>query len=224
MKVVEKEFAIKLRREGKSYREILSQVPVAKSTLSEWFKSVQLAAPQKQRITQLRIDARLRGAASKRDKRLAEVKDLITKGKEEVGKLSERELWLIGTALYWAEGSKQNARSISTGILFGNMDFKMILVFLRWLRSMGVPDDDVYFELYVHKNRASEVKNFVEWWIEVLDLPKATILRTYLKNGNPATNRRNIADLYHGLFRIRVKSSTSLNRKVNGWIEGIVSQ
>jgi hypothetical protein len=219
-----KSLAIRLRKEGKTYRQILAQIPVAKSTLSEWLKQVGLSVPQKQRITQLRINARLKGAASRKTKRLTEVADSIENGKIEVGKLSERELWLIGTALYWAEGSKQNVRSPSTGLVFGNMDFKMVFVFLRWLHFLKVPTNEIYFELYVHKNRKAEAKDFTEWWIKALELPDNTPVRIYFKAGNPLTNRSNTVDLYHGLLRIRVKSSTSLNRKVNGWIEGIANQ
>ena len=135
----EKELAIRLRKEGKTYREIMQEIPVAKSTLSEWFKSVQLATPQIQRNTQLRIDGARRGAESRRQKRLFEMSELVIKGVEDVGKLSERELWLIGTALYWAEGSKQNTKSPSSGITFGNSDYRMLLVFLRWLNLLKIP-------------------------------------------------------------------------------------
>lgn len=50
-KTLEKLKAIKLRREGLSYREILRYVPVAKSTLSLWLRDVGLAKRQTQRLT-----------------------------------------------------------------------------------------------------------------------------------------------------------------------------
>lgn len=215
--------AIKLRKEGKSYREIMAYIPVAKSTLSEWFKSVELAVPQKQRITKLRRDAALRGAHAQRNKRLAEVEDLKINGKKEIDQVSERELWLIGIALYWAEGSKQNSRSPSTGIMFGNSDFRMLVLFLRWLKQLGIYEKDLRFELYVHRNRESDIPQFRRWWANALSIPTKTIDRIYLKKGNPTTNRTNIGDLYHGLLRIKVNSSTSFNRRVDGWIEGIVA-
>jgi hypothetical protein len=46
-----KERAIMLRKKGLSYREILVEIPVAKSTLTEWFKTVGLTVAQKQRLT-----------------------------------------------------------------------------------------------------------------------------------------------------------------------------
>lgn len=43
--------AIRLRKEGKTYSEILRVVPVAKSSLLLWFKDVGLSTEQVQRIT-----------------------------------------------------------------------------------------------------------------------------------------------------------------------------
>lgn len=46
-----KEKAVSLRKQGKTYAEILKEIPVAKSTLSEWFRDVKLSKPQVQRLT-----------------------------------------------------------------------------------------------------------------------------------------------------------------------------
>lgn len=224
MKEAYKTQAIKLRREGKTYSEILQKVPVAKSTLSEWFKSVELAVPQKQRITRLRKEAALRGARARKDKRLAEIQQLNVQGKQEVGKLTKRELWLIGIALHWAEGSKQRERTPSVGIIFTNSDPHMLVIFLAWLRVIGVPDKDRVFELYVHDSRVEEVDTFKRWWAKRLGITPRTISGVYFKRDKIKTNRTNVADLYHGLIRIKVRSSTSLHRRINGWIEGIVHQ
>lgn len=223
MKFSEKEKAIKLRREGKTYSEILAEVPVAKSTLSEWLKSVHLAKSQKQRITKKRKDSAMRGALSRRQTRLAEVKNLEHKGLVEIDTISNRELWLIGIALYWAEGSKQHEHSPSTGISFANSDVRMINVFLKWLERMGVSSSEIYFELYVHESRKSDTLSFRRWWARELGLSLNQFERVYFKKGNPKTNRKNVADLYHGLVRIKVNSSTILNRKVSGWVHGIVA-
>lgn len=223
MKPGEKQRAIQLRREGKTYSEILAEVPVAKSTLSEWLKSVQLAKSQKQRITKKRKEAALRGALSRRKTRLTEVKALEHKGLAEIDRISNRELWLIGIALYWAEGSKQHDHSPSTGIAFANSDSRMASVFLRWLEQMEVSSSEIYFELYVHEIRRSDAPAFRLWWIKQLGISPKQLDRIYFKKGNPKTNRKNIADLYHGLIRIKVNSSTVLNRRISGWVHGIVA-
>ena len=223
MKSKEKTLAIKLRTQGKTYSEILKKVPVAKSTLSQWLGSIGLAAPQQQRITQKRIDAQRRGAASRRAARLFDAARLIQAGVEEVGALSARELWLIGVALYWAEGSKQREHMPSTGIQFGNSDAHMLATFLAWLKRMGVSKSAMTFELYIHETRRHDTADFRRWWATELELPVSNIDRVYYKKGNPKTNRKTTGDLYHGLLRIKVKSSTTFNRKVSGWVAGIVA-
>lgn len=223
MKFDEKQKAIKLRKKGKTYSEILAEIPVAKSTLSEWLKSVQLATPQKQRLTKKRKDSAMRGARARHETRILEVKEFEHSGLAEIGRISDRELWLIAIALYWAEGSKQYEHAPSTGIMFSNSDSRMIRVFLKWLEKRGIPASSIYFELYVHESRKAEIQSFRRWWIHELGVSPGQITRIYFKRGNPKTNRKNIADLYHGLIRIKVNSSTVLNRRIGGWVHGIVA-
>jgi hypothetical protein len=213
--------AIALRKLGKTYREILNEVPVAKSTLSTWLKSVELAVPQKQRFTRMKKEAALRGAATRKERRISEVNSLVLSGIQDIGILSSREIWLIGIALYWAEGSKQNTRSPSAAIQFGNTDPSMLNVFQAWLEIIGIPKDQIIFQLYVHVDRIKEVNIFVEWWKKELNLALEQKIQVYTKNGNPITRRSNVGNLYHGLIRIRVRTSTFLNRQINGWAKGI---
>lgn len=223
MKLVLKEKAIHLRKLGKTYKEILSVIPVAKSTLSLWLRSVGLAEYQQQRITHKRLSAALKGAQARRNKRIGDIETYVRNGKTAIGHISKRELWLIGIALYWAEGSKQNVRSPSAGIAFGNSDYKMLLVFMAWLRDVGIAKQDITYELYVHTDRQNEIPQFKRWWAKKLGISAGAISRTYLKKGNIKTTRINVGDLYHGLIRIKVKSSSQLNRQINGWTEGIVA-
>lgn len=221
MKLALRTTAIGLRQRGRSYREILAQVPVSKSTLSLWLRSVSLAKKQKQRITQKKIDAALRGARARKEKRLQEVQHFNTHGITDIGLLSDREIWLVATALYWGEGSKQNMRSPSARVIIGNSDYRILAVFLLWLRQIRVQDSLLDFELYVHEDRKEEQEIFTAWWTEKLDLPLGKISKVYFKKGNPRTNRSNTGDLYHGLLRIKVRMSTRLNRQIHGWIEGL---
>ncbi len=140
-------------------------------------------------------------------------------GLKETGLLSNRELWLVGISLYWGEGSKQHEHSPSTGIVFSNSDPTMLKIFLRWLTLMNIRKDELKFELYIHQDRRRETKFFKKWWESTLRVEEITSI--YFKKGKRHTNRHAVGDLYHGLVRIKVKNSTSLNRKVHGWIHGI---
>ena len=102
----ERERAIKLRRKGRTYSEILAQIPVAKSTLSLWLREVGIAQKQKQRLTQKKREASFRGGEARRRQRVEETRAILNQA-ERIGNL-KTELWLIGSALYWADIQSKN--------------------------------------------------------------------------------------------------------------------
>ena len=65
----EKIRAIKLRREGLSYREIRKHVPVAKSTLSLWLKNIPLKEKDRKRLYTKQIYSLSLGSASQKIRR-----------------------------------------------------------------------------------------------------------------------------------------------------------
>jgi len=132
-KTEEKNKAIKLREQGLSYKEILEKIPVAKSSLSLWLKSVNLTTSQKQRLTDKKLASARRGAQKMKSIRIALTKKIKSKSRKEIGRLTKRELWLIGIALYWAEGSKEKNYRSGSRTEFSNSDPYMIRIFLKWL-------------------------------------------------------------------------------------------
>jgi hypothetical protein len=219
-KLREKETAIKLRKRGFSYSEILGQIFVAKSTLSLWLRSVGLAKKQKQRLTEKRIAAALRGAYTKRNYRLAITARIKNKARKEIGKISIRELWLIGIALYWAEGTKE--RDKSQRVQFCNSDPEMIRVFLKWIKKCcNIPKSDIIFDIYLHENAKKRQNEVKKYWSKVTDFPLNKFQRIIWKKNKKSTNRKNIGTNYYGLLRIILTKSINFNRKISGWIEGI---
>ncbi len=222
-KLHEKEKAITLRKQGKTYNEILELIPVAKSTLSGWLKDVGLSKPQKQRLTEKKHAAQLRGGAQRHLMRIRETFEIHTPAIKEVGTISRRELLLIGVALYWAEGSKAKTWSPSVGVKFVNSDPYMVAVFVRWLIDIyNVSSEDIVLSLYVHTNhkaRLPEIKNF---WLLHIGLSEQQLPYVYFKKHNPLTKRRNVQNsTYYGLMAVRVRRSTNLNRRIQGWTRGI---
>jgi hypothetical protein len=219
LKIKEKEKAIKLRINGFSYSEILKEIPVAKSTLSLWLKSVGLAKEQKQRITEKRIAGSLRGAKARRDQRIKITKEIKDKARKEVKRINEKDLWLIGIALYWAEGAKEKEWGTRAGIKFSNSDPKMILFFLKWLKNtFSVGNSELVYELYIHET--ANIENAQKYWSNLLSIPEKKI-RTYFKKSKIRTTRKNTGDSYHGLITVKVNKSSNLNRMIDGWTEGI---
>lgn len=102
-----KEKAIAMRKEGKVYGEILAVIPVAKSTLSLWLREVGLSIPQKQRITKLRKQAQQKGARVRHEMAVEKRDGIYDISRDQIGGLSDREVWLLATMAYWAEGQKR---------------------------------------------------------------------------------------------------------------------
>ena len=217
-----KEKAIELRKSGKTYSEILKVVPVAKSTLSEWLRSVGISKEYKVVFTEKKRLAGLRGGLSRKNKRIETQSHIIGIAENEVGKISTRELWLIGVALYWAEGSKEKEGRPGTGISFSNSDYQMINLFLKWLLEViSVPKEEIGCEIYIHDSYRDEIPRFQKYWSTKTGLPLSYFNTVYFKRIKINTKRKNVGDLYNGQLRVKVCRSSSLNRQVTGWIRGI---
>ncbi len=217
-----KQKAIKLRKQGKTYSEILTEVSVAKSTLSLWLKEVGLSISQKQRITEKRKQAQRRGADAQRNKRIKKQNFLIQKAQSEIGSISNRELWLLGIALYWAEGSKEKETHYGSRASFSNSDPRMIALFIKWLRQcIKIPTEDIFADLYIHESHKDKIDEVLKKWSSILKLPLSFFKHTYLKKNKINTKRKNTGALYIGLLRVNIKASSDLNRKITGWIKGI---
>lgn len=223
MKTALKERAIAFRRDGWSYREIMHEVPVAKSTIGLWLRSVGLSIRQKQRLTEKRLAAVRRGAEAKHQQRVTITRKIIAAAKEDIGAISKRELCLIGTMLYWAEGSKQKDHDPSCRVMFTNTDPDMICIFLRWLKEICDKDlCDTTLEIYIHGLQRQRTAEIIDFWSAIIKCDPSVFQHIYYKKGNPKTLRKNVGKSYHGTLRINVKSSTSLNRKIAGWTQGVV--
>lgn len=221
-KTEERKRAIKLRKNGYSYSEILKEIPVAKSTLSSWLRSVGLSKRQRQRLTEKKLAAALRGAKAKKDYRLAITKEIKQKAKNKIGQLSDRELWLIGIALYWAEGTKQKENNVSQEVKFSNSDPAMIKVFLKWLRDIcKVSNSDINFRIALHETAKNRVRKVRKYWSDITGFSIDNFQKIDWKKHRVNTKRKNIGEKYFGVLHIYIRKSTNLNRKIEGWIEGI---
>ncbi|MDO8611041.1 MAG: hypothetical protein Q7R95_10995, partial [bacterium] len=182
MKLHFKNKAIQLRRKGLTYSEILKHVPVAKSTLSEWLRSVKLAKKQFQKLTEKKRMSSLRGSFARKKQRIENEINIKNNARIEVGNISNREEWLCGVMLYWSEGAKQKENDISVGIKFSNSDSKMLVFFVYWLKKyLNVIDDDIVFELYLHENFKEKKDVYIKYWSTILNYPINKLNRVYFK-------------------------------------------
>ena len=215
--------AIELRKRGFSYSEILKQISVAKSTLSDWLKDVGLSKRQKQKLTKKKLEAALRGGKARKDNRISITKKIYEESKKDIGDISRRELWLMGVMLYWAEGHKEKEYRPGSGVQFTNSDPQMIRLFLNWLdKNCGIKASEITFSIYIHENSKNRSELLREYWAGITGFKKDDFLQLYFKKGNIKTLRKNVGNSYFGVLRVKVKASSVLQRKIAGWIKGVV--
>jgi len=223
-KSAEKAKAVKLRKQGKTYNEIITEVGVAKSTLSLWLREVGLSRTQQQKLTKRKVAAQKLGAEKRRSQRIAETEIINDECRYDIQNLTDRELFLMGVVLYWAEGAKPKDNNPSAMIDFANSDPAMLKLFVKWLIKFGnVKKSDINLRLHLHylyKRREVELKKY---WGNMLNIPEEQFAKTNFKKHNPKTKRINVGEDYKGLVAIRVRKSTILNRRIMGWIHAIIA-
>lgn len=217
--------AVKFRKKGLSYSEIGKRLPVSKSSLSLWLKNIVLTDSQIHRLARKGDLARKMGSAALKKHRIDKTRTIVASAKSEIGKINKNVLMLLGTVLYWAEGSKQKEHNVSKEMVFSNSDPKMIRLYIKWLKEcLEIPNERIAFEIYIHKSHKKSVEELVSYWSNITTFPREAFRKIYFKKNKVRTMRKNRGPNYSGVLRIYVRRSTDLNRKISGWIEGICLQ
>ncbi|THA74522.1 hypothetical protein E6R60_20570 [Streptomyces sp. A0642] len=210
--------ARELRLEGRTYDQIQVELGCSKSSISLWVRDLPKPEPRytdEERLALMRAGlADLRATqdqARQATKRIA---------RESVGQLSDRELFLAGVTLYWAEGAKDKPYSRRENLLFINSDPNVIKVYLKWLGLLGVTPERLHVRVSIHETADAAAAE--EFWADLTGVPRAEFKRATLKKHSPKTNRKNTGAAYHGCLVIYVTKSAELYRRVEGAWYGIV--
>ncbi len=208
MKLESKNLAIKLRLKGLSYKQILEQVKVSKSSLTLWLQNVELTPNQQAKILKRMDLGRLKSIETKKKKRIILTNEIIRAAKREFTEFLENPLFLIGLSLYWAEGDKHKGERVK----FTNSDPQLVALMMRWFREVcGVKEEKFRIALHTHTLLMnSEVKNF---WHKLTKIPLKQFNKVYIKQ-TTLRQRRNV--LYNGTCGV-VVGDRALFRRITGW-------
>ena len=220
--------AYKLRVGGKSYNEIQKLLGVPKSTLSAWFADLELPEKAKERLAQRTyqksVSAILKHNRAQTHIAQQNARNTRKTARADIRQLTERDIFILGVSLYWAEGYKRPKMingKIKTNhpVSLSNSDPGLAKTFLRFLReTCGVPEEKITGEIrvYEHHNE-SYLLNF---WHKTTDI-SFNRLKT-IKNGVSISSQkmRHLNTLPYGTIQIRV-NSTQLYHRIMGWIEGL---
>lgn len=218
MKLKEKIEARNLRKEGWSIKQIGKSLGVAKASVSIWVRDIQLSPEQLQKLSER---GQNREIIEKRRKTRLERENfrrqlIINKAESGISTVSERELFLFGIALYWAEGSKTKRGVVE----LSNADPELIRVGIRFFREIcKVPPEKFRCHVYLHPHLNS--KKAEQYWSSVSGIPKKQFYKTSMQQSRASKNKHD--SLPYGTCAISI-CDTELFLKIKGWTKGVVKQ
>ncbi|MFE9973034.1 hypothetical protein ACFYRD_20315 [Streptomyces hirsutus] len=213
-----REKARELRLQGWTYDQIQVELGCSKSSISLWVRD--LPKPERRRSREEASAIARRGWEATLRLREEERQRTRQQAMSEVGPLTDRELFVLGVGLYWAEGSKSKPYSRRERITFVNSDPDMITVFLAWLDLLEADPASLRFAVQIHET--ADVAAAEKFWADHVGISTTDLMKTTLKRHNPRTNRKNTTDDYRGCLRVDVRKGADLYRRIEGWWCGIV--
>ncbi|MFJ8110281.1 hypothetical protein [Streptomyces sp. NPDC096132] len=210
--------ARELRLQGWTYDQIQVELGCSKSSISLWVRD--LPKPERKRNSAEASAIARRGWEATLQRREEERQHVKAVAKQAVGDLSDREVFLAGVALYWAEGAKDKSYSRRERLHFINSDPNVISFFLRWLDTLGVERERLRFRVSIHES--ANVKDAEEFWAGLAGVEPSALQKATIKKHNPKTSRKNTEEAYRGCLIIYVLKSADLYRRMEGAWYGIV--
>jgi predicted transcriptional regulator len=215
MKLEKKKMAKELRRRGLSLNEIRRRLKVAKSSVSVWVRNIELTREQKKKLSEKGIKKevieRRRKTRLKKEETKRQV--VIDRARNEINRLSVKELKLIGTALYLAEGSKTQRGTAQ----FSNSDPRLIQLMMRFFKKVcKVPGTRFRGHINIHPHL--DDKKAKRYWHQISGIPLNQFYKTSKQQSKASKGKKD--SLPYGTFSIEI-SITELFLKIKGWIEGL---
>src|SRR3954452_7440422 len=205
----------RLRAQGLTIPEIADKTGVSKGSISPWVRDVTPPPMEMRRRVLFNEEARRRVAGTNRRRATERREALGRRAWEQFGTTSERDLFVAGVELYWAEGAKAKPWRRGGSVDFINSDVDVLRTFLAWLDLLRIPKEDRKFRLSIHES--ADVAASERWWSEKLGFPLEVLAPTVLKRHQPVAIRRNVGDSYHGCLRVQVARSGKLYCAIEGW-------
>ncbi len=215
--------AIALRKEGKSYGEILKILDIkSKGTLSLWFKNITLSAKSKALLKKNSDLAHVRGLEKSNIERAKRIQEENHKsyidGHGMIDNIPDNILTIIGASLYWGEGTKSEKRLQKT-LSFSNSDPEMVVVYMKFIRKiLKVPEEKIRAGIHVYAS--TSIDGARAFWSKITGLPTN---RFYIVTqiSRASQGKRPINLLPHGTIAIKVNNRLLFFR-VKGMIRGII--
>lgn len=216
-----KEKAILLRKSGHTYKEIISQLNIAKSTLSGWINTY---IPEKEEkkikiLTAKKGKKKIININKKRSLKIKrEEKKQYKKYANQVKKINKNALFWLGMGLYLAEGAKTDRWKAT----FYNSDPALNKIMIDFFRTIcKVQNSRIHIQLVLHENISEDKAK--RYWSKILNLPLTNFYRASYVKSIASKGRRPKNRLPHGTIQLSISGKINAN-KIHGWMKGVKEQ
>lgn len=215
-----KEAAINLRQKGKTCGEIVSILNAPKSTVWSWIRNISLSEKIKKEILDKGKEKCRKNIIDYNTKvrpvEAARIRDNWTnQAKREIKNISENELRLIGSALYWAEGNTKNRNRLQ----FSNCDPFLIKVAIKFFREIcKVNNSKICARVHIYPG--IDYEKTLNFWSEITNLSKQNFYSPQVQISRASKGKMPRNTLPYGTLHLTI-CNTELASRVKGWIQGI---
>jgi hypothetical protein len=208
----DKNIAIKMRKDGRSYNYICRHLNIPKSTLATWFKNKKWSSVICKHLTSrnnLNSQIRIRKWAEINKIRWEKWRLAArNEAKKSFFGLCKNSLFVAGIMLYWGEGDSK----IKNPIRLANTDPRMILIFINFLfKICNVSKEKLRLSLVLYPDLLDEKCKL--FWSKACGISIAKFLKTQYIRGYHPTKR-----LEYGICTVIV-NSRQLKEKIIVWID-----
>lgn len=167
-----REKVLGLRVAGHSYAYISTKTGISKSTLSGWLGSVPYV-PNAETVLKIGKARAASGEAKSRVKR----ESMVLASEEatrEIGKISERDLFMLGLGLFIGEGSKSSQLTC-----FVNSNPLVVKFIIHWFtKVLGLSRKNIAIRLHIYPD--CDPVASIKFWSQNTDIPIQQFQKTYI--------------------------------------------
>jgi len=210
-----------LRRDGWSYNVIADRLRVSKSTLSIWLRDIPYR-PNKEVLKRVNKNL-MRMVMAHHNIKLDSFRHAKSFAKGEIGKMSDRDLMMVGLGLYIGEGSKGQET-----VHIMNSDPDVLRLAVKWLkRSFRISLKHFRVIMHIYPDNSEEEAR--KYWSKITGIPFDQFEKTQVdRRTNKSISNR--GKLPHGTAHVKIRAcgdpehGVLLHRRIMALINEIYRQ
>ena len=209
----DKDVVFKLRKEGKTYREIENNLGISRSTLCKWFKEEEWSNHIKNRNNHKNIlisKERFIKLNEARNKMLEDkYSNVELEAEKEFYIFKKDPLFTAGLMIYAGEGDKRSPNNTR----ISNSDFYIHKIFIKFAQKyLNIKIENIKISLILYPDL--DIKECLNRWSDELNIKESSFYKTQIIKGKEKTKK-----LQYGVGISIISSIVLVKKRILKWLE-----